>query len=193
MPRYVAFLRAINVGGRVVKMATLSAEFEALGLARVETFIASGNVIFETAARSTEALERKIERRLLDALGWEVATFLRTDAEVAAVAACRPFPAALIASSRTFVVGFLEREPDARASAKLMAIRTPDDEFALRGREVYWLPRLGQGQSKLSNAAVEKALGMRSTMRGMSTMAKLTAKYPPAGAVGRPAKPARAR
>src|SRR6185369_8391120 len=62
MPKYVAFLRAINVGGHVVKMDQLRALFEALGFANVETFIASGNVIFDSKSKNVAALERKIDR-----------------------------------------------------------------------------------------------------------------------------------
>ena len=100
MPRLIAFLRAINVGGHTVSMAQLRKEFEALGLQNVETFIASGNVIFTSRSRDLAALEKKIESRLRASLGYEVATFLRTDAEVAELAAYRPFDAAKIASAR---------------------------------------------------------------------------------------------
>ena len=92
MPRYVAFLRAINVGGRVVKMERLRQLFEELGFAKVETFIASGNVIFESRSQSAPALQKKIESYLHKFLGYEVATFLRTDAELAKIAVYRAFP-----------------------------------------------------------------------------------------------------
>ncbi len=93
MPRFVAFLRAVNVGGRVVKMGELRTLFESLGLRSVETFIASGNVIFESNGRSVPSLERRIEDHLRKALGYEVKTFVRTDAEVAAIAKYKPFRA----------------------------------------------------------------------------------------------------
>ena len=64
MPRYVAFLRAVNVGGRIVKMDALRGHFAAAGFANVETFIASGNVIFDTRAKAGPALEAKIEAAL---------------------------------------------------------------------------------------------------------------------------------
>ena len=92
MPRYVAFLRAINVGGHVVKMDHLRTLFEEIGLTEVETFIASGNVLFNSPSKSGPALERKIEKQLRTALGYEVATFVRTHAEVQQVAAYEPFP-----------------------------------------------------------------------------------------------------
>ena len=94
MPRYIAFLRAINVGGHTVKMDVLRQHFEALGFSQVETFIASGNVVFETTAKNTRTLEKKIEQQLRAALGYEVATFIRTTAELAAIAQYQPFPPA---------------------------------------------------------------------------------------------------
>ena len=92
MFRFIAFLRAINVGrGRTVKMQSLRQVFESLGLSRVATFIASGNVIFEATTRDTKTLERKIEKRLREALGYEVPTFIRREAELAKIANYRPF------------------------------------------------------------------------------------------------------
>ena len=84
--RLIAFLRAINVGGHTVTMARLREEFEGLGFTDVETFIASGNVIFTSRSNDFARLEKKIEARLRAAFGFEVATFVRTNAEVAAVA-----------------------------------------------------------------------------------------------------------
>jgi uncharacterized protein (DUF1697 family) len=93
MPRYVAFLRAVNVGGRVVKMDELRRLFEGAGFDGVETFIASGNVIFSSPSTTTAAVEETIERALASALGYAVPTFVRTTREVAAAAVHVPFPA----------------------------------------------------------------------------------------------------
>src|SRR5688572_10594132 len=107
MPKYVAFLRAINVGGHTVKMDALRRLFEALGFVNVETFIASGNVIFDSPSKDTKALEKKIESYLRETLGYEVATFIRTIAEVAAIADYKPFiDAELKAEGNTLYVGF---------------------------------------------------------------------------------------
>src|ERR1700694_4608695 len=91
MPKYVAFLRAINVGGHTVKMDHLRNLFEAMGFSNVETFIASGNVIFDSKSRSTKTLEIKIERSLETNLGYKVATFIRSISELVAVARYKPF------------------------------------------------------------------------------------------------------
>lgn len=179
MPRCVAFLRAVNVGGRMVKMDALKAEFEALGLARVGTFIASGNVVFDSKLRQHAALERKIEARLHAVFGFEVHTFVRTADEVAAIAAHAAFDAAEVAAARTHVVGFLASSPDAAALEAIAGLESDVDRFHVHGRELYWLSRLGQSESTFSNALFEKKLGMRTTFRGLNTLHKLLAKYPP--------------
>jgi len=180
MPRYVAFLRAINVGGRVVAMDRLRRAFEALKLERVETFIASGNVIFESRSAAA-SLERRIEAHLREALGYEVATFVRTDAEVAAVAEYRPFPAAALAGAAALYVAFLASPPGPGARRALAGLETAVDALHLNGREVYWLCRKRQSESKLTNAVIERRLERSSTLRNITTVRKLTAKYPPGG------------
>ena len=91
MQRYIAFLRAINVGGRNVTMSELRTLFEGLGLKQVESFIASGNLIFQSSASDVVVLQQKIEGRLLRSLGYEVKTFLRTVQEVVAISRYEAF------------------------------------------------------------------------------------------------------
>src|SRR4029077_5658519 len=86
MPCYAAFLRAVNVGGRIVKMEDLRRHLAAMGLANVETLIASGNVVFDAPAKSAEPLQARIEAGLKKSLGYEVKTFVRSSEEIAAVA-----------------------------------------------------------------------------------------------------------
>ena len=175
MARYVAFLRAINVGGRYVKMEVLKRLFEEMGLADVSTFIASGNVIFETRARDAAALERKIEAGLKKGLGYEVATFLRTPRELAATVAHEPFPDA--PEVETYVA-FLREPPSDAAREKLLGFRSESDDFDVHGREVYWLPNARLSESKFSGGTLEKALRMPATMRNMTTVSRLAALHP---------------
>jgi len=178
MPRHIAFLRAINVGGHTVTMARLKQLFEALGLHDVETFIASGNVIFRSAARAA-TLEERIERSLHQALGYEVATFIRSDAEVANVARYKPFTAAQLASAGALVVGLLRDPPDAPTKKAVLALRTDIDDFHVNGREMYWIRRAGrQSDSKLSNTVFERTLKAKATFRNINTMTRLAARYP---------------
>lgn len=181
MPRYTAFLRAINVGGHVVKMTDLKRVFETLGFARVETFIASGNVVFDTKATNLAALEAKIEAALKKAFGYEVATFLRTDEELARIAQHEAFAATEIAKAGgAHCVIFLREAPTGDASKRIKALSSDDDVFHVHERELYWLSRLKQSESKFSNALLEKTLKQPSTARGINTVRKMAAKYPPA-------------
>ena len=179
MVRYIALLRAINVGGHTVTMEALRGLFEELGFTGVATFIASGNVIFETSAKSEAALRKKIEAHLRASLGYEVATFLRMEAELAAIALHAPFSPAELEAAASLNVGFLQAPLDAEAQARLMKLKTPEDEFRLHARELHWLSRVKQNESKLTNAKIEKAIGAPITFRGANTMRKLAAKYPP--------------
>jgi uncharacterized protein (DUF1697 family) len=91
MTQYFAFLRAINVGGHNVKMEHLREIFESLGFSKVETFIASGNVVFESSSRDTLSLENRIETKLNESLGYEVSTFIRTAPELDGIAMDQAF------------------------------------------------------------------------------------------------------
>lgn len=179
MPRFIAFLRAINVGGHTVKMDALRQHFESLGFSDVETFIASGNVIFETPSQNTGTLETTIENKLWDALGYEVATFLRTDVELAEIASYQPFRKPDLEAAAAFNLAFLKASLNDASAKKLLSLKTDIDDFRVHGREVYWLCRKKQSESTFSNAALEKTLGVKSTLRGMNTIQKITAKYYP--------------
>ncbi|MEC5388063.1 DUF1697 domain-containing protein [Uliginosibacterium sp. H3] len=175
MQKYIALLRAINVGGRIVKMEALRAHFESIGCANVETYIASGNVIFDAGTSAEEALRRKIEVHLESALGHEVSTFLRTPAELAAIAA---FNDKAAASAEALNVAFLHAPLDENELETLMSLRTDIDDFRSHGREVYWLCKTKQSDSKFSNALFERKLRIPATFRGMNTVRKLAALCP---------------
>ena len=183
MPRYVAFLRAINVGGHVVKMDALRKQFEALGFTNVATFIASGNVVFESPSPDREALEKSIEQRLLKTFGYEVHTFIRTCDEVAAIASYEPFTRNAVERCGAFVVGFVAGPMSPALTRKLMMLKSDVDDFHVNGREVYWLCGTKQSESTFSNAVFEKTLGVRATFRGLNTVRRMAARY--ASAAGR--------
>ncbi len=177
MPKYIAFLRAINVGGHTVKMDYLRTLFEDLGFSYVETFIASGNVIFDSPAKNSRTIERKIEDYLQEKLGYAVATFIRRAAELATVAAYKPFSdAELNGEGHRLYIGFLQDKPTDEAIEKMMSMRTAVDEFHLNGREIYWLCRTSFSDS-LFKGNVEKILGSPVTLRNSTTVKKLAAKY----------------
>src|SRR5690242_4767910 len=118
MTHYIAFLRAINVGGHTIKMEQLKQHFEALGLANVETFINSGNVAFVSRSTQTGSLEKKIEAHLLQLMGYAVATFIRSAAEVAAIAAYAPFATPLPAGGGLYIA-FVQAPPGPEVQQRL--------------------------------------------------------------------------
>lgn len=178
MPKYVAFLRAINVGGHLVKMDYLRTLFEGLRFRNVETFIASGNVIFETTARDTRAIEKKIEQHLFKNLGYEVATFVRPVAEVARVAEAKPFSAAELAGNgNTLYVGFLAAAPSQESCNELSKRANKLNDFSVIGREVFWLCRAKFSETDFSGARLEKILKMKTTLRNLNTAKRIAAKY----------------
>jgi len=120
MERYVAFLRGMNLGNRRIKNPELVKHFEAMGLEDVATFRASGNVVFvDPAGESEGKLQKRLEKELDERLGYDVAVFLRSAKEVAAIAAREPFDAKAIkraaASRGKPQVVLLGRKPSAKA------------------------------------------------------------------------------
>jgi uncharacterized protein (DUF1697 family) len=176
MPRYVAFLRAVNVGGRTIRMERLRDIFAAEGYSQVETFIASGNVIFESRGSNTATLEKKIETALQASLGYSVATFIRRPQDLDAIAEHQPF--AIDDSGTpggTIYIGFLRAPVSAGDCRKLLTFKTDVDDFDVRGQEVYWLVKGKLLDSKLSGPVIERTLGP-TTMRNRNTIVRLAAK-----------------
>jgi uncharacterized protein (DUF1697 family) len=176
LAQYVAFLRAINVGGRTVKMTKLREIFESLGFIDVETFIASGNVIFRSRSANTAALEKKVEQALEESLGFDVSTLIRSTTELASIAGFDAFPGSASPRS-TMYVGLLKSAPDAAIREKVRALSAANDEFRVEGRELYWLCHTKMMQSVASGALLEKTVGTRATFRNVTTLRKLSAKY----------------
>lgn len=182
MPQYIAFLRGINLGHRRLKMDELRARFEELRFRDVATFIASGNVLFTTAATDERKLVDRIQRHLEKSLGYAVDTFVRTRAEVATVVAAQPFPPSELATpTNTVHVGFLSAPLPPPVAAKLAAIRSAVDELRVIGREFYWLCRIRTPDSKIWSAPALRALKLpSSTMRNLSMLRRLAAQFPAA-------------
>lgn len=176
--KYVAFLRAINVGGHTVKMDHLRSLFPSMGFANVETFIASGNVIFDSQSKNTTALEKKIENQLQQALGYEVKTFIRTPQALASVIANSGFRRSeLEQEGNIFYVGFLSEIPTPAAVKKLDTLADEINDLRVKESEVYWLRRTGIGESVYSGNLIEKTLKVPVTFRNLTTVKKIAAKY----------------
>lgn len=172
MSVHIALFRGLNVGGsHKAPMADLRAMLEKLGFARVETYIQSGNAVFEVA-EPPDAIAARIEAAFEPAFGFHADVVLRSLPEwQAAVAAC-PYLDRADAPKRVHV-GFFRSPPDADRVASLADIESGADEFTHRGTEIYLSTPDGLGRSKLGSAVVGKKLGAAVTLRNWRTVLKL--------------------
>jgi len=168
----------MNLGNRRIKNPELVAHFEAMGLEDVATFRASGNVVFVDPAEEAESkLRQRLEAELDARLGYDVAVFLRSAEEVAAIAAREPFDAAAIAASKGKPqVVLLGRKPSARAKRTVLDLAPAGDLMVIEGRELHWLPTVGLSATELDTKALDGALG-KGTTRTAGTIAQIAAKY----------------
>ena len=163
MPTYVALLRAVNVGGTgKLAMSRLKSICADAGFDRVETYIASGNVVFDSKARPAK-VKAALEARLADELGKPVGVMVRTAAEMAAVLAANPF--AKGEPKHAYAI-FLDTAPPRDALDHVKG--QTDERIALGKREIFVHYPSGMGRSKLRIPAA--SIG---TARNMNTVAKL--------------------
>jgi uncharacterized protein (DUF1697 family) len=174
MTKYIAFLRAINVGGHtIIKMTDLKQIFEACGFENVQTYIQSGNVIFESDEDDTATLEDRIASQVENVTGFKTQLFVRTIREVQSIASKSPF---IAKEGETVHVAFLKGKPDKKPQEALLSFRSDADDFAVKGREVYNL-RYDREKSIFSNNFIEKILKMPGTTRNMTVIKKIVEKY----------------
>lgn len=175
MTRYAAYMRGLNLGKRNVKMDALKKIFVKLGFKNVESFIASGNIVFETASKADAALETRIAAALEKALGYDVATFVRDFDELARVGRAVPFTG--VVDAPTYLVGFLHAPLDPAGKKRFMSLASKEDHFAVTGREVWWHSTISQADSKFNANMFDKALGVTSTWRNLRTVRKMVARW----------------
>ncbi len=173
MPRYVALLRGINVGGnKKVPMARLRELMEGLGYTDVATLLQSGNAVFTSKEKSPAKVVKQLEAAIAGEFGFEVAVVLRTRDELAAVIQANPLPGAEEAPS-WFLVTFLSDVPDPKRLAAIDPAAYLPDEFRLVGREIYARFPRGIGTSKLATVLGGLKLGVTPTARNWNTVTKL--------------------
>jgi uncharacterized protein (DUF1697 family) len=183
--RRFAFLRGINVGGKTVKKERLLPVFDSLGFERVESFLASGNVVFDAPPRSSpKSLEKKIQEALAERIGLATVVFVRTPEELVAIGACSPFDEVELAVAETggtINVSLFAEPPAAGNQAPIVALSSDDDLLRFAGRELYWVSRTKMSQSPLFAVSFEKLAGQPATMRNLNTIHRLVAKYVESG------------
>lgn len=178
MPDHAAFLKGINLGKRRVSNDELRGHFEALGLHEPAVFRASGNVVFSDPRRRGDGeLTALIEAGLDQLLGYTVATFIRSGAELIEIARAEPFDA----PSRARLAGKLQvmllaERPTKVARAKALELGGSEDALAFGARELHWLPAGGMSDSALDLKGLERLLGPM-TIRTRGTIQQIAAKH----------------
>jgi uncharacterized protein (DUF1697 family) len=175
MPNHVAFLRAINVSGRNITMAALAEHFNALGYQDVQTFITTGNVLFQSAPGPD--LGTEIEGPLEALLGFRSEVFVRQASELKAILATAGTLLPRVPTAGEVNVAFLKAPLTEEQSQILATMGSPVDEFLVQGSEVYWICQVAQNASKFSNGVFERKLKLRSTLRRVSVLTQLSDQF----------------
>jgi uncharacterized protein (DUF1697 family) len=173
---HIAFLRAVNVGGRsVVKMTDLKAAFERAGCRNARTFIASGNVVFEAPAKLPVALKTRIARELLRLFGKEPGVCYRTLEDLDALIAANPFGAAAADKELKLYVAFTVGAPKQRPALPIVDEKEFVEITAVRAGDVLVISRRKpNGMYGFPNFCVER-LGVTATSRNWNTVVKVAA------------------
>lgn len=173
MPRYVALLRSVNIGGYGrMAMSDLRETFGSLGYDDVVTYIQSGNVLFSAGARSEDAITEAIEHRIAHDFGDSPAVLLRTVNDLRRIGSKSPFAKKGADPARHHVT-FLNEAP---SKAALKAFQLPPsgkDGLVVDGREVYVHTPDGYAGTKYTGTFIERRLGVVSTTRNWNTVTKL--------------------
>lgn len=175
MATQIALLRAVNVGGRSIKMAGLKAMFAELGFSDTRTLLASGNVVFDAGARKGTALESFLESETAKRLELGTDYLVRSPAEWRRAIAKNPFPREAERDPAHLLLLPMKSTPEKRELQALEAAIKGRERVRAIGRELYAVYPDGIGRSKLTIAAIEAALGTRCTGRNWNTVLKLAA------------------
>lgn len=176
MTRFVAFLRGINVGGRFVKNEKLTEIFASLGFLKIASYKQSGNIVFEVDSENIEETKKKIEIRLKETLGYDVAVFIRTITQLKGIIQHEPFKEQN-KEGTSFLVTFL-----ASISTKLpieLPTTIPKSTARIissKGTEVFSETH-GGGEGALPNPFIESKLKSKATTRNMNIIREIVEKF----------------
>ncbi|HZR25823.1 MAG TPA: DUF1697 domain-containing protein [Vicinamibacterales bacterium] len=174
MPRYVALLRAVNVGGRgTVTMSDLRALVESLGYRDVTTVLNSGNVVFAGPSKSTDAIEKQLETAAKHKLGLDTPFVVRSGDALRAAITKNPFRKEADTDPGRLIVLFAKSDIAGSNVKALQSAIVGRETVRGGGRHVYAFYPDGQGRSKVTVATIEKKLGVRVTGRNWNTVLKL--------------------
>lgn len=173
LERYVALLRGINVGGKnKLPMPGLAALFTEAGCAAVQTYIQSGNVVFQAAPEAADSLPAQISALIAERFSLRVSVILRTAEQLAEAFHSNPFLTQNL-PEETLHIMFLADQPSTEKAAGLDSNRSAPDAFIVRGHDIYLHLPSGVADTKLTNAYFDAKLATVSTSRNWKTVTKL--------------------
>jgi uncharacterized protein (DUF1697 family) len=170
---YIAFLRGINVGGRMAKMDQLRAIFSDLGVSNVRSYIQSGNVFFDSDDPDRGALRAAIEDRLTAELGYGVCTFLRTIPEVRLTLERAPFRDLVTSPATRLFVAFLSNPLPDTIDFPYFSPRRDMEVVSTCMTEAYLIVRQEAGRPGNPGAFIEKTFAIQATLRFHHTLEKI--------------------
>lgn len=174
MPTFITLLRGVNVSGqKKINMKELKSLFESSGLRNVQTYIQSGNVVFESDDNEPEKLTVRLESAIATHFGFEVTVVLLTPEALLSITANNPFQFEKDFDERMMYVCLLKQKPAPDLAEKLLEARQGTDRFVLRRSILYLYLASGYGTTKLNNNFFEKKLKVAATTRNWHTLKKL--------------------
>src|SRR6266700_957669 len=174
MPVIICMLRGVNVGGHnMIKMDALKVLCSSLKLKDPQTYVQSGNVIFGTEEKDLAKLTKRIQDAIERKFSFRPDVILRTASELRDVIKRNPFAKRSGIEPSKLLVTFLAEDPGAEARDKVRSIKADPEELRVEGRELYIHFPNGIGRSKLSLAAIERALKTPGTGRNWNSVTKM--------------------
>ncbi len=174
MQAYIALLRGINVSGsKKIKMAELREHLVELDIVNVQTYIQSGNIIFEYDEGASVLLQKNIREKILEKYGFDVSTQVKTVQEIEEVLEKNPFVNDPEKDIKRIFITFLSEKPGREAVEKLKTFAQPPEEIQFDGITVYFYSPGNYARAKLNNNFLEARLKQEATTRNVKTLRKL--------------------
>jgi uncharacterized protein (DUF1697 family) len=172
MKTYISFLRGINMAGHnPVKMTDLSVLYRNMGFNDAVTYIQTGNVLFSNPAESTvPEISQKIEKAILEKLGYKIPVLIRTTKEIQELISANPFLEEVNFEPSKMAVIFLHEKPSEAQIQKVLNINYPPDKFKIVGSEIFTYCPHGFGKTRLYTNFFEKKMGVTGTARNWQTI-----------------------
>lgn len=174
MPKYIALLRGINVGGhKKIMMTDLKILFQKLGFSEVASYIQSGNIIFICNETNILKLEHQIEQAIEKAFGFQVPVMVLTQSKLQKIVSENPFKAFDEDDTSKIYYLFLKDVPQKAAVELFNKTKYENERFFIQGDYIYLKCLAGMGKAKLTTNIFEKRLGVEATARNHKTTLKL--------------------